>query len=107
MDHRGVDPALVHQGDGLCGGEGRDLPMRLIARQAAPPDVDLGIDDLHGVISCRDVPSAAEAVLARWPQRTTVGETVRHDKGQRLLPAQPPGRPPAGRPASRHLASTA
>ena len=47
MDDRGVDTALIHQADGLFGSERRDLPMRQIARQAAAPDVDLGIDNLH------------------------------------------------------------
>ena len=28
MDDRGVDTALIHQADGLLGGERRDLPMR-------------------------------------------------------------------------------
>ena len=65
MDHGGVDAALIHQADGLLGGEFRDLPMRQIARQAAAPDVDLGIDDLHGVLSSHGVPSASEAGPAR------------------------------------------
>ena len=48
-----VDTALIHQADGFLSGERRDLPMRQIARQAAAPDVDLGINDLHSVLSSR------------------------------------------------------
>jgi hypothetical protein len=63
--------------------------MRQIARQAAAPDVDLGIDDLHRVLSSRGVPSASGAVPARRLQGPSVGETVLHDQRQRLPPAQP------------------
>jgi hypothetical protein len=55
VDDRGVDPARIHQADGLLGGERRDLPRRPMARQAAAPDGDLGIDDGHRVRSSRGV----------------------------------------------------
>ena len=42
-----IHVAFVHQNDGLLRGEVSYLPMRLIARQAAPPEMDLRIDDLH------------------------------------------------------------
>src|SRR5262245_51865865 len=47
MNDCGVDAAFVHQGDGLLRGKGRHLSMRQVARQAASPEVDLGVDDLH------------------------------------------------------------
>jgi len=47
MNDCSVDAAFVHQGDGLVRGKGRHLTMRKIARQAASPEVNLGIDDLH------------------------------------------------------------
>jgi hypothetical protein len=53
MDDRGVDPACIHQADGLLGGERRNLTMRHITRQAAAPEVNLGIDDLHGMLSSK------------------------------------------------------
>jgi hypothetical protein len=46
----------IHQADGLLSGKRRDLTMRQIARKAAAPDVDLGINDLHRVLSSRYVP---------------------------------------------------
>src|SRR5215470_3845447 len=61
MDDCSVDTALVHQANGLLGGERRDLPMRQIARQAAAPDVDLGINDPHRILSSRYVPSTSGA----------------------------------------------
>src|SRR5262245_18546723 len=41
------DPALVHQTHGLLGGEGGDLAMGHVARQAAAPEMDLSIHDAH------------------------------------------------------------
>ena len=82
MDDRGVDLALIHQADGLLSGERRDLPMRQIARQAAAPDVDLGIDDLHRVLSSRGVPSASGAALARRLHGLSVGEVVPYEPRQ-------------------------
>jgi FAD/FMN-containing dehydrogenase len=69
MDDRGVDTARIHQADGLLGRECCDLPMRQIARQAAAPDVDLGIDDLHRGLSSRCVPSTSGASLHTRPHR--------------------------------------
>ena len=43
----GIDTAFVHQPDGFLGSEGGHLPMREVARQAASPEVNLSIDDLH------------------------------------------------------------
>jgi hypothetical protein len=57
MNDRGIDAAFVHQGDGLRGGEGGHLAMRQVARQAASPEVDLGVDDLHRVFpDCCAIP---------------------------------------------------
>src|SRR5262249_50881618 len=64
--------ALIHQADGLLGGERRDLPMRQIARQAAAPDVDLGIDDLHSVLSSA---SATAEGLSAGPSSCYVPST--------------------------------
>ena len=50
MDDGRIDAALVHQCDGFRRSKGRDLTVREIAWQAAPPEMDLGIDDLHGVV---------------------------------------------------------
>ena len=47
MNDGGVDTAFVHQLDGLLRGEMRHLPMRQVARQAASPEVNLGVDNLH------------------------------------------------------------
>src|SRR5579863_1218650 len=47
MNDGGVDAPFVHQDDGLGGGEMRHLDVRLIARQALSPGVDLRVDDLH------------------------------------------------------------
>jgi hypothetical protein len=47
MNDGGVHTAFVHQDDGLLGGKGRHLSVREVARQAASPEVDLGVDDLH------------------------------------------------------------
>jgi hypothetical protein len=49
MNDGGIHAAFVHQNDGLFGGEVAHLPMRLIARQASRPEMDLRIDDLHGL----------------------------------------------------------
>jgi hypothetical protein len=51
MDDCGIDPAFVHQADGLCRGKRRHLAMREVARQAGSPEVDLGVDDLHRILS--------------------------------------------------------
>jgi hypothetical protein len=49
MNDRGIDTALVHQGDGLLRGKGRHLSMRKVARQAGSPEVNLRVDDLHRI----------------------------------------------------------
>jgi hypothetical protein len=53
MNHGSIDTALVHQRNGFLGREVRNLPMRQIARQAAPPQVDLGVNYLHRIHSKR------------------------------------------------------
>ena len=44
MNDRGVDATFVHQSDGLLRGDVRHRPMRLTARQAGRPEIDLRID---------------------------------------------------------------
>ena len=51
MNDGGIDAAFVHQDDGLLGGEGRHLSMREVGWQAASPQVDLGVNDLHRFLS--------------------------------------------------------
>src|SRR5687767_4591843 len=47
MNDGGIDAAFIHQPDRLRCGERRDLPVREVARQAAAPKVDLGVNDAH------------------------------------------------------------
>jgi hypothetical protein len=61
MNDGRVDTALVHQDDGLLGGKGRHLPMRWVAWQSASPEMNLGVDYLHGMTTA--VP--LELVLSR------------------------------------------
>jgi hypothetical protein len=51
MNDSGIDASFVHQDDRLLGGEGRHLAMREVARQAASPEVNLSVDDLHRILS--------------------------------------------------------
>jgi hypothetical protein len=50
MNDRGVDAAFIHQRDRLLRGEMRYLPMRQVAREAAAPQVNLRVDDLHRTV---------------------------------------------------------
>src|SRR5881296_2028187 len=49
MDHRAIDPGRGHLGQRIIDRIGRDLAM-LRAHLAVLPEVDLGIDDQHGVL---------------------------------------------------------
>src|SRR6476659_8155655 len=51
MDDGSVDTALIHQGNCLGRGKVRDLDMRQVAWQSGSPGMDLGVDDLHWIIS--------------------------------------------------------
>ena len=49
MDHRAIDPGRGHFGQRIIDRIGRDLAM-VRAHLAVLPDVDLGIDDQHGLL---------------------------------------------------------
>ena len=71
MDHRGIHAALVHQRDRLLRGEMRHLAVREVARQSGSPEVDLCVDDLHGV----SLPSFFRREAGQFRARVQAGAT--------------------------------
>jgi hypothetical protein len=47
MNYGRINAGFVHHRNGFFSEKRRDLPVRHIARQAAAPEVNLRIDDLH------------------------------------------------------------
>jgi hypothetical protein len=63
MDHRAIDPGRGHLGQRIIDRIGRDLAM-VRAHLAVLPDVDLGIDDQHGVLRMIRVTTRRDPVVA-------------------------------------------
>src|SRR5262249_21958682 len=53
-------------------GEGCDLAVRLVARQAGSPQVDLGVDDLHWTFSLRRLAAMLERFRFGWKRAAGV-----------------------------------
>src|SRR4029453_1615913 len=65
MDHGGVDTALVHQTEGLLGGERGDLAMGHVAGQPAAPEMDLSIHEAHQ-LSPLYLLARRDSINSRW-----------------------------------------
>src|ERR1700722_6588420 len=69
MQHRGVDPGLLHLGQRIVDVVGRDLPV-MRRHLAVFPDVDLRVDDQHGVpprISLLSLRAQRSNLPPPWP----------------------------------------
>src|SRR2546428_8911255 len=76
MDHGGIDARGVHLLQQIVFGEAHHLPVVRIGGLAAAPDVDLCVDDAHGVL------------LARGPW--LVDDRLEHERSQErdVMPPQ-------------------
>src|SRR5439155_19609268 len=105
MDHRAIDPGRGHLGQRIVDRKGRDLAM-LRAHLAVLPEVDLGIDDQHGVL-LRGTAYLNATILWRLSIQSSGGD---RDQEPHAPPARPryrnrapasPARQAAGRRRSR------
>src|SRR6267143_3036768 len=84
MDHRAIDPGRGHLGQRIIDREGRDLAM-LRAHLAVLPEVDLGIDDQHGVL-LRGTAYRNATILWRLSIQSSGGD---RDQDPHAPPARP------------------
>src|SRR5712664_3953899 len=87
MDHRAIDPGRGHLGQRIIDRKGRDLAM-LRAHLAVLPELDLGIDDQHGVLL------AAQLTSTRLYYGGSASNSSGGDRDQD--PHAPPARPHHG-----------
>src|SRR5215467_13057307 len=67
MDQRGIDAGLVHLLQHLLGGDLRDLAVLAGRRRdGLAPDMDLGVDDLHGRLPQFGVGATGSSSFSRF-----------------------------------------